>query len=266
MQNTLMKSNVLLGSKAFHVWFEELALPVAPSCNMMCNFCSKESDCICNGNNPDSLSKPMTPRQAVNWAVASVNKNKKIKVIRISGPGEPLFNNHTFEVLRRLNTELPEYTYSISTNGLQLDEKVEELEKLNVKEVNVSLNSIYNDTAQKLYSRIVKKNQIVAHSAEMAEILLNSQIEGIKHCVKSGIIVNINTIYFPGINHDDIYTIALKCKEWGVNSMCIISCYPNGKFQKQQIPSLAELVHLKQELSRVLQRIEIKSFIPTLST
>ncbi len=263
MISSLTKQIISLRDEAVNAWFEELVLPVAPSCNMMCNFCSKDSDCICNGNSPEYLSKVMTPRQAVNWAIATVNKNSRIKVIRISGPGEPLCNTHTFEVLRRLNEELPDYIYSISTNGLLLDEKVNELVRMNVKIVNVSLNAVTTDTGLKLYSRIIKNNEIIVNSDQMAEIIFESTVKGIKKCVENGIKVKVNTVYFPGINNMDLMSIASKCKELGVRSLCIISSSPRGKFSGLRTPNLLEMMGLKEELSRILKKVEIKSFNPS---
>ncbi len=262
MQNNTVLQNSISYNKALNTWFEELALPVAPACNMMCNFCSKDSDCICNGNSPEYLSKSMTPKQAVDWALSQTNRNKRIKVIKICGPGEPLCNTQTFEVLRRLNIELPEHIYAISTNGLLLEEKVGELARLNVKIVSVAMNAVYIDTMLKLYSRIIKGSSVIVKSQEMADAILGSQIQGMKLCIGMGINVKINAIYFPGINYEDIIAIAKKCRDIGVKSISIISSYPNGKFIRTVMPSIGELAALQQELSKIVRDVEIKSFIP----
>lgn len=252
-------------SKMLETWFEELALPVAPACNMMCNFCSKDCDCICNGNSPEYLSKPMTPKQAVNWAVSSALRNKRIKIIRISGPGEPLCNSQTFEVLKRLNIEMPDGIYSVYTNGLQLDEKADELARLNVKIVTVSVNAVYPSTIMKLYSRLIKNGNVIMKSANMASSLIESQMDGIRKCLANGIPVKVSSIYFPGINKDDIVALAHRCKEMGINSMTLLSCYPNGKFIRAAVPSISELVSLQHELLRIIRNVEIKSFIPSIN-
>lgn len=263
MLNNAAKQNTTFIDKALGTWYEEVNLPVAPACNIMCNFCSKDSDCICNGNNPQVLSRTMTPRQAINWAISSINKNSGIKFIKITGPGEPLFNHQTFEVLKRLNFELPGFSYGISTNGLLLEEKIKELVQLNVKHVEVSINTFSKDLALKLYSRVIKDNNIIMNSRHLAEMMLDSQIKGVKACIENGISVKINTICFPGINDEEILSIAEKCKEMGVTSFCLISGYPNGKFIRQRSPSLPEMIEMQKELSKIIEEVEIKGFMPS---
>jgi nitrogen fixation protein NifB len=263
MISGLTKQVVSLKDKAINAWFEELALPAVPSCNMMCNFCSRDCDCILSGNNPEYLSKVMTPRQALNWAVATANKNKRVKVIKVSGPGEPLCNFQTFEVLRRLNEQLPGHIYSVSTNGLLLDDKANELARLNVKIVNVSLNAVSPYTILKLYSRIIKGNEIIVNSLRMAGVLMESTIRGIRKCRQYGIKVKVNTVYFPGINDSDLMTIASKCKDLGVNSLCIMSIRSKGKLTNLRTPDLSEMLGIKEELSKIFRNVEIKSFVPS---
>lgn len=260
--NSATKQVITLKEEAINAWFEELVLPVAPACNIMCNFCSRDCDCVCNGNSPDNLSKVMTPRQAVNWAVATARRNSRIRSIRISGPGEPLFNNQTFEVLKRLNEELPGYIYSISTNGLLLDEKINDLVKFNVKIVNISINTLRPETIVKLYSRIIKDNEIIVNSDRIAKIICESVISGIRKCTENGIKVKINTIYFPGINDMEPMQIASRCRDMGVQSLCIVSSRPRGKMSGLRMPNLLEIAGLKEELLKIIKRVEIKCFNP----
>ncbi|MDP4182337.1 MAG: radical SAM protein [Bacillota bacterium] len=261
MLSSLSNQKIYYADETLNAWFEELSLPVAPTCNMMCNFCSKEKDCINNGNSPEYLSRAMTPRQAVNWAIASVRRNNRIKIIRISGPGEPLCNNQTFEVLKRLNYEMPEYIYSISTNGLLLDEKVEELKGLNVQRVNVSVNAVTKEALMKLYSRVITGREIVVNSEEMADRIIRGQFNGIKRCIENGISVKVSTLCFMGINDKELLTIASRCKELGVKSMSLVTFNPRGKLRGLRTPNLMELAGIREELSKVIKRVEIKSFI-----
>ncbi len=242
-------------------WFEELSLPVAPLCNMMCNYCTKEKDCINNGNNPVHLSRAMTPRQAVNWAYASAKRNSRIKTIRISGPGEPLYNNQTFEVLKRLNSCMPDYIYGISTNGLLLGESVKELKELNVQKVNVSLNAVSNLALMRLYSRIIINSEIIVNSEAMATRIIENQFNGIKKCLDGDINVKVNTIYFPGINDRELFSVASRCKELGVKSMRLIIFNPRGKFKGMRIPNPTEIAGMREELKKIIKRVEVKSFV-----
>ncbi len=41
-------------------------LPVAPKCNIQCNYCNRKFDCV-NESRPGVTSAVLTPRQAVNY-------------------------------------------------------------------------------------------------------------------------------------------------------------------------------------------------------
>jgi Predicted Fe-S oxidoreductases len=241
-------------------WFDEMQLNVAPTCNMLCNFCSKGNDCICNGNDPSYWSKVMTPRQAANWAVSTTAKDKRVKVIKIVGPGEPLCNSQTFEVLKRLNDSLSNCVFSIATNGLLLEEKLDELLKLNVKMVDISINAVNEKSIKRLYSKLITNGNIVANPVEVTEVLKARQLNGMRKCAEYGIQIKINTVYFPGINDDDILEIAMLGKKCGVKSMCLISCFPGGKMTKIEMPSFDSMISLQRQVSRILSDVSIKAF------
>jgi nitrogen fixation protein NifB len=260
MVESMVKGKTSVQNRLMTAWFEELTLPVAPACNMMCSFCSRDSDCICNANNPRMLSRVMTPRQAVKWAVAQTEQNRRIKVIRISGPGEPLYNKQTFEVLKRLNAELPLHTLSISTNGLLLKERMDDLLRLNVRQVEVSLNAVHSESARKLYSRIIKDENVITSAGEITNALLESQMEGLRLCVKNGMEVKINTIYFPEINREDVVEISDLCRELGVKSMRLIPTLPSGKLRTVRVPTLGEMAAIYEVFARKVGSVEIKSF------
>jgi nitrogen fixation protein NifB len=259
----LSQSNqkVYYADEKLSTWFEELSLPVAPLCNMMCNYCSREKDCINNGNDPAHLSRAMTPRQAVNWAYASAKRNSRIKTIRISGPGEPLYNNQTFEVLKRLNTYMPDYMYSISTNGLLLDERAKEMKELKVQKVNISLNAVSSLALMKLYSRVIIGNEIIVNSEVMSGRIIESQFNGIKKCMDCGMTVKINTICFPGINDRELFSLASRCKDFGVKAMSLIVFNPRGKLKGLRVPNLVEIAGMRDELKKIIKRVEVKSFV-----
>ena len=259
MVDGIQKNNLRINNKILNTWFESISLPVAPTCNMMCNFCMKDRDCISNGNNPEYLSRTMTPRQAVNWAKQSVGENKRIKIIDISGPGEPLYNVQTFETLKRLNAELPDCYYRINTNGLLLSEKINELVKLNVRMVNVSIGSISAEGIQKLYSRIVKDKSVIFRGADMANTILRLQYDGIKACVENGINVGINTICIKGVNDNEILEMASKFSKIGVNSVHLISnnLKRNNYFH---LPDLLSIEKLRNNISPIINDVEIKVY------
>ncbi len=241
-------------------WYDELQLNVAPTCNMLCNFCSKGSDCICNGNDPSYHSRMFTPRQAVNWAVSTISKDKRIKVVKISGPGEPLGSSQTFEVMKRLGQKLPEVIFGISTNGLRLEEKAEALESMGVRLVTIAINAVRPETITKLYSKLILDNDIISGPG-LSAILHDRQMKGLRKCIRLGMTVNVNTVYFPGINDEDIELIAQLCKDSGIASMCLIAGFPGGKFARMRVPSVTDMVAMQQKIGKILPEVQIRTFI-----
>jgi len=231
---------------------KELSLPVAPACNMMCSFCTKNIECMCNGNSIGVIRRTLTPRQGVNYVLDSLKLDGEIYRIRINGPGEPLANTQTYEVLKRLNVATPKLSFAISTNGLDLYDRVDELASLNVDSIDVSFSAYYDETIAVLYSRIIKAGDVINDYRHIKEELLIGQIEGIKKCIDYGMEVNINSMYFPGINDNDMLAIAALCSKLGVNLIKYVSCYPNGKLKNIHVPTLRELEFKKDEISKLL--------------
>lgn len=261
MVNVLKEINSasIINHKAMKMWFEELNLSVAPACNMMCNFCSKDSDCMCNGNDPHFLSKSMTPRQAVNFASLAASKNSRARIIKISGPGEPLCNKQTFEVLKRINTQIKDCVLQVNTNGILLKEKAEELAELNVKIVSISMNAIYEETFKRLYSRIIKNESIVVDNKEISNIMLEGQIAGMNKCIELGILVRVNVVYYPDINEADIFEIARLCKSKGIKELKIFAGIKNSKMRNVRTPTGSEMIGFIERLATTVKDVRFET-------
>ncbi|MFA5002604.1 MAG: radical SAM protein, partial [Methanolinea sp.] len=126
--------------KACHA-FGRCHVPVAPKCNIQCNYCIRDFDCV-NESRPGVASKVLNAKEAIGLVRDALQKFPYIKVIGIAGPGEPLANEDTFETLRVLKEEFPNVIKCISTNGLLLPEKIDLLQKYDVGNVTVTLNAI----------------------------------------------------------------------------------------------------------------------------
>ena len=237
-----------------------LQLSIAPTCNMLCNFCSRGCDCICNGNDPGYACKMLTPRQAVNLALSSAAKDKRIKSIAITGPGEPLCNTQTYEVLKQLSYKLSGITFNIGTNGLLLEEKAEALMNYGVKSVDISINALRDEILAKLYSKLILHGSIISDPGKVASIMRTRQAKGLEKCMVLGMKTGVNTVYFPGINDEDVLEIAQMCKAMGIKSMCLISGIPGGKFTGIMPPAITEMVAMQQKVSKILPEVQLKTF------
>jgi nitrogen fixation protein NifB len=128
--------------KACHA-FGRCHIPVAPKCNIQCNYCIRDFDCV-NESRPGVTTRVLNPDESMDMVKKVIDKYNYIKVVGIAGPGEPLANEETFETLRRLHEQYPNVIKCISTNGLLLPEKIDLLQKYDVV-ISVTLNAIDRD-------------------------------------------------------------------------------------------------------------------------
>ena len=213
--------------KACHA-FGRCHLPVAPKCNIQCNYCVRDFDCV-NESRPGVTSRVLQPEESLDLVRKVVKDYPYVKVIGIAGPGEPLANPETFEALRLVHEEFPHLIMCISTNGLMLPESIEELAKYDVGNVTVTLNAINPAIGEKIYSW-VEYNGKKYHGREAAELLLSQQLRGIEMAVAKKMFVKVNTVYIPGVNDDHIPEIAKKVGEMGAFTFNVIPLIPQYKF------------------------------------
>jgi len=228
-------------------------LPVAPGCNIKCGFCERKFDCA-NESRPGVTSRVLTPEQAVE-RVRMVKEHMeqqngpKLKVVGIAGPGDPLANPKTFETFRLVREAFPEMTLCLSTNGLRLPEKIEEIIESEVHSLTVTINALTPETGAKVYEWIHFGGSKIT-GREAAEILLMEQLKGVQMAAAAGLLVKINFVYIPGVNDHETLDLAVKVRELGATMMNIIPVIPIGRFKDIERPSDAtmELVRNQAEL------------------
>ena len=71
--------------------FGRVHLPVAPKCNIKCNFCDRKYDCV-NESRPGVTSTILSPEQAGVYMQRVLEKEPRISVAGIAGPGDPFAN------------------------------------------------------------------------------------------------------------------------------------------------------------------------------
>ncbi len=131
--------------------FGRVHLPVAPRCNIQCNYCDRKYDCV-NESRPGVTSAVLTPHQAMTYLDFVFEKTKNISVVGIAGPGDPFANpKETMETLRLVRKKYPEIMLCLATNGLGLEPYIDELAQLGVSHVTVTLNAIDHDIGAKIY-------------------------------------------------------------------------------------------------------------------
>src|SRR5512145_565512 len=106
-------------------------LPVAPKCNIQCNYCNRDYDCV-NESRPGVTSAVLSPHQALEYLKELHKQLSNISVIGIAGPGDPFANpDETLKTLQLVRDEFPDKLFCLSTNGLNLIPYISALKLLN---------------------------------------------------------------------------------------------------------------------------------------
>ncbi|MBA4374256.1 MAG: nitrogenase cofactor biosynthesis protein NifB [Thermodesulfovibrio sp.] len=222
-------------SKEAHNKFGRIHLPVAPACNIQCRYCIRKYDCA-NESRPGITSRVMTPPEALERVRTMIDRQDRISVIGIAGPGDPLANDATFEVMHAINKEFPDLTLCVSTNGLYLPDRLDELVKAGVRSLTVTINAVTPEMAEKVYSWALYNGKRYT-GKEAAAKILNNQWRGLTNAIDAGMIVKVNTVYIPGINDVEIPLIAWHAGERGADIMNIMPLIPQAEFEGRERPT-----------------------------
>ena len=223
-----------------HHSFARMHLPVAPRCNIQCNYCNRKFDCS-NESRPGVTSVVLEPQQALQKVKAVKEAIPQLSVIGIAGPGDPLANEATFESLELIGKEMPGLTLCVSTNGLALPDCAQRLYDLGVRFVTVTMNCTDPEIGAKIYDAVVFDGKKYS-GVEGAEILRDRQIEGIKKCVALGMLVKINIVMIPDINDSHIPDLVAYVRSLGIYMVNILPLIPveGSKFSDLMAPTPLE--------------------------
>jgi nitrogen fixation protein NifB len=210
-------------------------LPVAPKCNILCNYCNRKFDCV-NESRPGVTSAILTPRQALSYLEQVLLAEPRITVVGIAGPGDPFANpKETMETLRLIRQRFPELLLCLASNGLGLMPYLDELAELQVSHVTITVNAVDPEIGAKIYSW-VRDGKVIHRGRQAAEVLLARQLDAIRGLKAKGIVVKINTIVIPGINDQHVEEVARKMAELGVDLLNCMPVYPNADTPFGDIP------------------------------
>jgi len=227
-------------SERAHSRIARVHLPVARKCNISCNYCDRKVRRCSAGTRPGWTSAILTPEDAVISLGPILDTHPNLEVVGVAGPGEPLYNEETFRTLELVDEQYPALKKCVCTNGLLLSSKIDELRKLNVDYVTITINAITPEVGAMIYE-FVKYEGKIYRGIEGAEILITSQLDGLEAAVKAGFLVKVNTVLIPETNMKDIEKIAQAIHDRGAYIMNIMPLIPAGKFCELDPPTCDEL-------------------------
>ncbi len=195
----------------------------------------------------------MTPDIAITRTRIEIDKNPNLKIVAISGPGEPLANAETFETLERIRMEFQDISMCLSTNGVLLSKYVDWLKEINVTTVSVSMSTSCIASASKIYEWARFQN-ILVRGEIMASKIIDAQIKGITMASNEGIHVKVNSILIPEINMQDIVNLASVISKAGAELQNIVPLVPNDKLSSNRAPSFQEIQDIRKEASSFIEQ------------
>jgi len=204
--------------------FARIHLPVAPACNIQCNYCNRKFDCV-NESRPGVTSRILTPVQALAYLVDMVEKIPSIEVVGIAGPGDPFANPfETMETLRLVRKRFPKMMLCLASNGLHIGPHIEELATLEVTHVTITINAVDSNIGALVY-RWVRDGDHPLKGEDGAALMIQRQLDAVARLARLGVLVKVNAIVIPGINDRHIPEIARVTKSLGAKLMnCVALC------------------------------------------
>lgn len=200
-------------------------IPVAPACNIQCNYCNRKFDCT-NESRPGVTSEILTPAEARDRFLLVRRKLGNLKVVGIAGPGDALANfEETMESIRLIRAEDPDITFCLSTNGLMLPYYADEMIQSGVTHVTVTINAVDPEIGARIY-KWIKFRGVLYEGEEGAGLLIKNQLDGLELLCRSGIVCKVNIVMMKGINEDHIETVIRRVKECGVYITNIMPLIP----------------------------------------
>ncbi len=166
-----------------------LRVSVTERCNFRCQYCMPE--------------KPFSwvPKENLLsfeelFLFIKVGIDEGIDKIRITG-GEPLLRNELSSFIGMINDYKSGLDIALTTNGYLLSGAAQELKDAGLKRINVSLDTLKNDTAAKIAGKDI----------------LQKVKDGIEKAREVGLGVKINNVPLKNINEDELVEVLEYCKE-----------------------------------------------------
>ena len=204
-----------------------LRLSVTDRCNLRCSYCMPPQGVTNNGHG-SILSYEELHRIARNAIALGIEK------IRITG-GEPLVRKGIIDFLRRLSAIPGLDQLVLTTNGVLLDELAADLRDAGVQRLNVSLDSMDDDT----FATITRCGS------------LKRVLSGIETARSCGLPVKLNMVVMRGVNDHEIADFARLAADSG-STVRFIEYMPAIRatgWQRLIVPGSEILARIEQELT-----------------
>lgn len=158
-----------------------LRISLTDKCNLRCMYCMPEGEC-----NQDYVNSRMSIEEMD--LIIRIFSEIGVEKIRFTG-GEPLVVKDISKIIYNTSQINGIKDISLTTNGVFLEDKIDELKEAGLNRVNISMDTLKEDKYQEITGKgYLKKVQ-----------------RGIEKCLDKGIVpVKINVVLMKNINSDEI--------------------------------------------------------------
>lgn len=157
----------------------KLRVQLTDACNFRCFYCMPENMKF------KPHSELLTPDEIYNIC-SILNENFGVDELRLTG-GEPTIRPEFEEIVTKLST-LNVKKLGLTTNGFNLDQKINFLKNTNLKHINVSLDSLKKES----FNKITKSTYF------------NKTFNSILKAKELGFNIKVNTVLLRNINDDEV--------------------------------------------------------------
>jgi nitrogen fixation protein NifB len=202
-------------------------------------------------NRPGVTSKVITPEESIEVLEKALKICPEITVAGIAGPGDTLASDAALQTFRKVGEKFPNLIKCMSTNGLLLYEKADEIIEVGVDTLTVTVNAVEPEIEAKLNKYIIYHG-VRYDGVKAAEILIENQLKGIQKVSDAGVTVKVNTVLVPAINGNHIETIAKTVKEAGASIYNIIPLIPQAELSDQENPTCQQIDEARTRASKYI--------------
>lgn len=236
--------------------YARMHLPIAPKCNISCNYCLRKYDCP-NESRPGVTTVVLKPEEAFQRFLEVKQKLPNLTVVGIAGPGDALANfKETKETLQLIRAQAPDITFCLSTNGLALPQYAQELYELGVSHVTVTVNAVDPAIGARIYKHVDYMG-VRYYGDIAAAILMSNQLAGIRMLTSKGIMCKVNIVMIKGINDFHIPKVVEKVKELGAAITNIMPMIPvtGSVFETLEQVDEKELSRIRKECGLIMEQM-----------
>jgi nitrogen fixation protein NifB len=187
----------------------------------------------------------LKPEEAAGLIKRALELCPEITVAGIAGPGDTLATHHALKTFELIHGEYPELINCLSTNGLLLERYAEEVFRVGVRTLTVTVNAVDPLILDRICSRVILDGKVY-EGPQGAAILIDAQKRGIKKAADLGLLIKINIVLIPPVNGEHIGEIAKTAAALGAGLVNIIPLIPQFEFAGYTVPDCVELARARE--------------------